>query len=229
MDFKDFMKKLPENSVDLMLTDPPYAISRKTGFKNLGPNSIERFAVDMEFGEWDKTEIDLEALCNLSYSLLKPSGTAIIFYDLWKISHLAEKMVSAGYKQIRLIEWLKTNPVPLNSKRNYLTNSREVAVLGVKGGKPVFNSEYDNGIYHYPIFNGRKRKHPTQKPLELFRDLVEKHSKLGALVIDPFLGSGTTAEAALMLGRQFAGCDKDKVYTKIANERTKDKLFFNES
>ena len=131
-------------------------------------------------------------------------------------------MTGAGFKQIRLIEWIKTNPVPLNSKRNYLSNSREVAVLGVKGGKPVFHGEYDNGVYHYPIpHSGPKqtRLHPTQKPLAFMCDLVVKHSNPGDLVIDPFLGAGTTAVAAAMHGRRFAGCDKDAGYVAVAEKR----------
>ena len=218
-DFQDFLRKTPTGSVDLMLTDPPYAISRKTGFQSVGKRGVERFAVSMDFGAWDQDEIDLRALCDESYRVLRKGGTAIVFYDLWKISHLAEAMIEAGYKQLRLIEWQKTNPVPLNSKRNYLTNSREVAVLGVKVGKPIFNGEYDAGVYSYPIPNNGKRFHPTQKPLELFRDLVKKHSEEGARVIDPFIGSGTTALATLGLGRRFKGCDKDEHYAQIARER----------
>ncbi len=221
-DFKTFFKQMPGGIADLVLTDPPYAISRKTGFTSLGPKSVERFAVEMDFGEWDQVEIDLKAFCKLAYAALRKGGTAIVFYDLWKISHLSEAMTAAGFKQIRLIEWLKTNPVPLNSKRNYLTNSREVAVLGVKGGKPTFNGEYDNGVYHYPIPNHGKRYHPTQKPLKLFEDLVRKHSNKGDLVIDPFVGSGTTAVAALSLKRKFGGGDKDQHYTNIARQRVRE-------
>ena len=222
MDFRAFLRQMPNGAVDLMLTDPPYAISRKTGFQSLGKNSVERFAVSMDFGKWDHVEIDLPVLCELSYRALRKGGTAIIFYDLWKITNLSEAMIAAGYKQIRLIEWMKTNPVPLNSKRNYLTNSREVAVLGVKVGKPTFNGEYDNGVYHHPIPNNGKRLHPTQKPLELFCELIRKHSNAGALVIDPFLGSGTTARAALDTGRKFAGCDREKRYAQIARERVRE-------
>lgn len=218
-DYREFLQEIPEGSVDLMLTDPPYAISKPTGFKGLGPNSVERFAVDMDFGEWDHQEIDLESLCSLSYRSLRKGGTAIIWYDLWKITPLAEAMKTAGFRQIRLIEWLKSNPVPLNSKVNYLTNSREIAVLGVKVGKPTFNSEYDNGQYIYPIPNKSKRFHPTQKPLDMFEKLVEKHSNKGDMIIDPFLGSGTTGVAATRLGRRFAGCDKDSEYVKIACRR----------
>lgn len=218
-DYRTFLERLPNGSVDLMLTDPPYAISRDTGFSKLGPNSVERFAVSMDFGEWDHSEIDLTAFCELSFRALRKGGTAIVFYDMWKSNYLADSMRSAGFKQIRLIQWEKTNPVPLNSKRNYLTNAREFAVLGVKHGKPTFHSEYDNGRYRYPIPNNGKRYHPTQKPLDLFLELVIKHSNPGDLVIDPFVGSGTTALAALREGRYFAGCDKDSRYIKIAHRR----------
>ncbi|MBC6428216.1 MAG: site-specific DNA-methyltransferase [Cellvibrionales bacterium] len=219
LDFARFLRTLPDGSVDLILTDPPYSISRKTGFSNV-KNGVERFAVSMDFGKWDHQEIDLCCLAELSYTVLRPGGTIIVFYDLWKITPLADALTSAGLKQLRFIQWTKTNPVPLNSKRNYLTNSREVAVLAVKGGKPTFNSEYDNGEYTHPIPRER-RQHPTQKPLALMRQLVEKHSRVGDLVVDPFLGSGTTGVAAIETGRRFTGCDKDKEYSAMARARIK--------
>ena len=218
-DFRVFMKNLPVNSVDLILTDPPYAISRKTGFSNLGKHSVERFAVSMDFGKWDANEIDIEELSTEMYRLLKSGGTAIIFYDLWKFNFLANAMIDAGFKQLRLITWEKTNPVPLNSKRNYLSNSREIAVLGVKHGKPTFHGEYHNGVYRYPIPNNGKRYHPTQKPLKLMLDLIYKHSDKNQTVLDPFLGSGTTAVAAITSERKFVGCDTDETYINIARKR----------
>ena len=223
MDFAEFLANhIASASVDLLLTDPPYSISRPTGFKNIGKKGVPRFAVSMEFGDWDSKPIDLQLLANLGYRGLRNGGTAIVFYDVWKISHLAEAMTAAGFKQLRLIEWLKTNPVPLNAKRNYLSNAREIAVLGVKGGKPTFHSGYDNGIYHYPIPHGgpkARRLHPTQKPLGLMDDLVRKHSQPGDLIVDPFLGGGTTALAALNNKRRFAGCDKDAGYVAVATKR----------
>ena len=221
-DFVRFLKALSPGSVDLMLTDPPYAISRKTGFSSIGPKSVERFAVSMDFGEWDHAEINLNHLAKHAYRALRKGGTAIIFYDVWKLTTLATALTDAGFVQLRLIEWVKTNPVPLNSKRNYLTNSREIAVLAVKTSKPTFNSEYDNGRYHYPIPNNGARHHPTQKPLSLFNDLVKKHSTKGDRVVDPFVGSGTTAIASITNGRKFSGCDVDGEYIKVARQRVKD-------
>lgn len=221
-DFAHFLKSMSAGSADLLLTDPPYCISRKTGFSSLGANSVERFAVSMDFGKWDHAEIDLDSLACNAYRILRKGGTAIVFYDVWKLTTLANALTAAGFVQLRLIEWMKTNPVPLNSKRNYLTNSREIAVLAVKSGKPTFNSEYDNGQYHHPIPNNGSRYHPTQKPLRLFQELVQKHSKPGDLVVDPFVGSGTTAVAAVQHRRRFAGCDIDSDYLKIARKRVRD-------
>lgn len=73
-----------------------------------------------------------------------------------------------------MIEWIKTNPQPLNSKLNYLTNCREIVLVAVKGSKPTFHSQYDNGIYHYPLQGGKNRFHPTQKNLKLFEELIKK-------------------------------------------------------
>ena len=221
-DFQDFLKELESNSVDLMLTDPPYAISKPTGFHKV-KNGVERFAVSMDFGEWDANEINLDALAFYSFNSLRKGGTAVIFYDIWKLQSLRNAMMGAGYKMLRQIIWQKTNPVPLNMKSIYLSNSREMAVVGVKGGKPTFNSEYDNGVYHYPI--PRNRKHPTQKPIHLFSELVKKHSNEGDLVIDPFLGSGTTAVAALQQNRLFKGCDLDEEYVIIAKERINSEVY----
>ena len=218
-DFAVFMNGLDKGSVDLILTDPPYTISRKTGFSKV-KNGVQRFAVSMEFGKWDTKQIDLPKMATAMYNVLRTGGTAIIWYDIWKLSHLAEAMSEAGFKMLRVLIWQKTNPVPLNMKATYLSNSREIAIVGVKSGKPTFHGNYDNGIYEYPIprHNGVKI-HPTQKPLDLFCKLIEKHSNEGDLVIDPFLGSGTTAIAAIKNKRNFIGCDIDNKYVKTAKLR----------
>ena len=222
-DYTHTLQTCPTGGADLLLTDPPYHISRKTGFAALGPKSIERYAVSMDFDEAKYPPIDLDDMARRAYCALRTGGTAIIFYDLWKLTLLAASLADAGFVQFRFIEWLKTNPVPLNSKRNYLTNSREIAISAVKVGKPTFHSTYDNGLYQYPIARekgaGNRRYHPTQKPLPLFKDLIKKHSNPGDLVIDPFLGSGTTALAALEQERAFYGGDIDPEHTKIAKER----------
>jgi len=221
----EFLKTLDKDSVDLILTDPPYEISRPSGYISSltkpdgtpqSERTIRRFAVDLDFGEWDKQNLNLLPFLQEMHRVLKPSGTLIMFYDLWKIETLKNAMEASKFKQIRFLEWVKTNPVPLNSKINYLTNSREIALTAVKKSKPTFNSEYDNGIYRYPIYHGKDRFHDTQKSLKLFEELIEKHSNEGDLVVDCFLGSGTTAVAALKTKRNFIGCEIDNgTYIKM--------------
>ena len=216
-DYYEFMEMLGDKSVDLILTDPPYGISRETNFSQM-KNYIKKFDISMEFGEWDKIEIDLDAMCDVFYKSLCNSGTAVIWYDIWKMHNLKESMEKAGFKMLRQIIWQKKNPVPLNQFATYLSNSREMAIVGVRKGTPTFNSSYDNGIYEHGIPK-RISIHPTQKPLSLFEELVIKHSNVNDFVVDPFVGSGTTAIACKKTFRNFAGCDINKEYVEISNDR----------
>ena len=102
-DYTDLLARLESGNIDLVLTDPPYTISKNTGFKNCGTRGVKRLRVNMDFGEWDKSMIDLPQLARLVYSCLRKGGTAIIWYDLWKLSYLSQAMLEAGFKQRRLI------------------------------------------------------------------------------------------------------------------------------
>ena len=220
----EYLKTIKDNSIDLVLIDPPYEVSRDTNFasgEKTGRNT-DRFRVSMDFGDWDNNFIGLEIVIKECYRILKKSGTLICFYDLWKVTTLKDYFEKANFKQLRFIEWVKTNPVPLNSKTNYLTNSREIALVGVKGGKPTFNSEYDNGIYNYPICHDKGRFHPTQKPVALVEDLILKHSNENDTVLDCFAGSGTTAVAAYNQNRNFIGCELSEEYYKKTIQRLKE-------
>ena len=220
----ELLASLENKTIDLVLIDPPYDISRPTNFQSgeeTGKDT-DRFRISMDFGEWDKNFTGLEIAIRECFRVLKDGGTMICFYDLWKIETLKSYLEAAGFVQIRFIEWIKTNPVPINSKINYLTNSREVAVLGVKKSKPTFHSEYDNGIYRYPICQDKGTFHPTQKPLALIADLINKHSNEGEIVLDCFAGSCTTGVAAVLNNRQFIGCELDAEYYEKAVQRLKD-------
>jgi site-specific DNA-methyltransferase (adenine-specific) len=260
MDGIAYLGTIDNNSVDLILTDPPYITSSDTGMgdlhkqieenkakgiefvkteeewesvkdkyigkKNMSEETMKlnylkygsiygkKYSVQTDYGDWDKqfTMEKLDEFIKNYYQKLKKGGTLIIFFDIWKITPLKEIMERHKFKQIRFIEWIKTNPQPLNSSINYLTNSREIALLGVKGGKPTFNSKYDNGIYQFPIQGGKNRFHPTQKSLLLFEELIKKHSNECDVILDTFLGSGTTALACKNTNRKFKGCELSKEY-----------------
>jgi site-specific DNA-methyltransferase (adenine-specific) len=174
----------------------------------------KKYCVKTDYGDWDSdfTMEILEQFISEYYKKLKKGGTLIMFFDLWKITNLKELLEKYNFKQIRFIEWIKTNPQPRNSKVNYLTNGREIALLGVKDGCPTFNSSYDQGIYSYPLQGGKNRFHPTQKSLLLFEELIKKHSNEGDTILDTFLGSGTTAIACKNTKRNFKGCEIVKEY-----------------
>ena len=252
----EYLKTLDPNSIDLILTDPPYIISKSSGldkhYNNVKyneandinevkseaewtnyklQNAIEddthksnyikygsiygkKYCVKTDYGSWDSdfSLATLEKFIEIYYSKLKKGGTLIMFFDLWKITNLKDLLEKYNFKQLRFIEWIKTNPQPRNSKVNYLTNTREIALLGVKDSNPTFNSSYDNGIYSYPLQGGKNRFHPTQKSLALFEELIKKHSNEGDIVLDTFLGSGTTALACKNTKRLFKGCEIDKTY-----------------
>jgi site-specific DNA-methyltransferase (adenine-specific) len=255
VDGLEYLSTIPDSSVDLILTDPPYIISKETGMnthynkvkhnekcniefvktedewvKYKTENNIDddkkdnymkygtiygkKYCVKTDYGTWD-SEFTMEMLelfiCEY-YNKLKKGGTMIIFFDLWKISLLKEIMEKYKFKQIRFIEWIKTNPQPLNSSVNYLTNCREIALLGIKGAKPTFNSKYDNGIYRFPLQGGKNRFHPTQKSLGLFEELITKHSNENDTILDTFLGAGTTAIASKNTNRKFKGCEISTEY-----------------
>jgi DNA modification methylase len=256
----EYLKTIKDNSIDLILTDPPYITSStsgmdtlhkqiennkkkgiefvkteeqwnkikdkyksvknmtqeimKTNYMKYGSIYGKKYSVQTDYGEWDNQfNMDiLDKFISEYYKKLRKGGTLIIFFDIWKITLLKDLLEKHKFKQIRFIEWIKTNPQPLNSKINYLTNCREIALIGVKGGKPTFNSKYDNGIYKFPLQGGKNRFHPTQKSLQLFETLIEKHSNEGDIILDTFLGSGTTAIACKNKNRQFKGCEVSKEY-----------------
>ena len=252
MEGLEYLKKyIEKNSIDLILTDPPYIISRESGmnthfnkvqndearktdeeweiYKNkndikddskkenyikYGTIYGKKYCVKTDYGNWDSefTMDTLEKFIIEYYDKLRKGGTLIMFFDLWKIESLKNLLEKNKFKQIRMIEWIKTNPQPLNSKTNYLTNCREIALTAVKGSKPTFNSSYDNGIYMFPLQGGKQRFHPTQKSLKLFETLIEKHSNENDVVLDTFLGGGTTLNACISTNRIFKGCELSKEY-----------------
>ena len=211
-DWEKFKKRTEEKH--MKEHNKPYTETEKDNYLKYGTHLGKKYATKTDYGEWDKnfTIENLDNFIKNFYKKLVKGGTVIIWFDIWKIETLKELMEKHKFKQIRFIEWIKTNPQPRNSKINYLTNSREVALLGVKGGSPTFNSSYDNGMYQYPMAAGKGRIHPTQKSLPLFEDLIKKHSNENDTVLDTFLGGGTTMFACKNTNRKFKGCEINKEY-----------------
>lgn len=204
---------IKNNGVDLLLTDPPYNVSMKSNFHTMG-------RVGVDFGEWDKGFNQQEWL-EIACDKVKKGGSAIVFNDYKNIGDMKAVFESKGFVIKEMILWKKSNPMPRNRDRLYVT-SIEMAIWAVKGKGWTFNRQretYENGIFESSIVSHKQRKHPTQKPLTVISELVKIHSNESDIVLDPFMGSGTTAVACVELNRNFIGVEKEWDYCETANVR----------
>lgn len=236
-----FMQKLPEGKIDLILTDPPYNASNG-GVNN--PNNKTGGAYYKVNETWDKFDNFSDYLdftrkwLKEADRVLKPSGSIIVCCSFHNIGEVVISLKELDYKLLNIITWKKTNPMPSITKRQ-LTHSTEFFVWFAKGTGWTFNyndmKKYSKGkqlkdIWTHPLCQGKERikgnngraAHPTQKPLPLFIRLIEMASDERDIVLDPFMGSGTTSEACAKLNRFWIGIEKKKEYIDIANKRMGD-------
>ena len=221
-----FSYSYPEDfKADLIITDIPYNYSQESHF-----SGMDRQGVD--FGEWDKIEnydAFMTKVAQLVSKSLSDKGSFYIFCSLDENSILQKKLESEGLNVMRVLFWKKNNPIPLKQNRMYYADV-EVFLWGRKNGKNsgwTFNLGKDSGentedkwsaVFTYPVVSSSIRLHPTQKPVELIKELILNSSMPGEMVFDPFAGSGSTAIASLQTGRKFLGIDADINYCGKAND-----------
>ncbi len=207
-DCLEVMKDIPDKSVDLVLTDPPYNAS------NSKISCIDKHYTTVD-EEWDK-DFQIEPFIAEVKRILKPNGSLLVFcsYHL-----LGEYLTKTPLKLQQIIHWNKSNPFPAIVK--VYTPSIEYCLWYIVGSPYTFNkTEAGTDVFKLPICGGRERtEHPTQKPLLLIEKLIAVHSNRGDTILDPFLGSGTTAIAAHNTGRFFIGIEKEPKYVEIARQR----------
>ena len=204
---------------DLILTDPPYNVSRnyQLGFSNMG-------RAGMNFGDWDFGFNQVKWLDDIS-DLVKNNGSIIIFNDWKNMGLIAKKLEFEGFVVKDILRWEKSNPMPRNTNRRYVTDYEFAIWATKKKGKWVFNK--GKGNYLKPAFKhsipagGSKRIHPTQKPVKLLEDIIRIHTNKGDDILDPFSGSGATGVAAKFLKRNFVLIEKNKEYYEKSKKRFK--------
>lgn len=206
--------------IDLIVADPPYVISKKSQFHTMKDRKNPRTGTF--FGEWDE-EFNNKLWMRRAFKLLKKGGSLIIFNDFKKASYLIEYAKKLGFEYKDTIVWEKTNPMPRNRDRRYIP-ALEMLIWFVKPGKWTFNRQTEP--YESPVFKfasesggGFKRIHPTQKPVKLLEHIISLHSSTNEIVLDPFMGSGTTAIACINLKRKFIGFEIDEEYYRKSIER----------
>lgn len=206
--------------VDAVITDPPYNISKINNFSTM---KHPRKGVD--FGQWDN-DFDVCAWISDYTKILKDDGSIIIFCSYLYISFVIAELKKNGIDMKDVLVWKKSNPMPRNINRRYVQDM-EFAIWGVKkNAKWTFNKPSDKpylrSVFETSTVSGKERtNHPTQKSLELMRQIIKIHTNPGDVILDPFMGSGTTGLAALQEGRKFIGIEMDPEYFDLSVERIK--------
>lgn len=201
-----------------IITDPPYNISKPNNFP-----SMRQRRQGVDFGVWDKG-FDLVSWIPQYAEILDKNGSMIIFCSYRFISLIAQALESSNMLVKDILIWQKSNPMPRNITRRYVQDL-EFAVWAVKSGaKWVFNKPSDapylRSIFTHSLVSGKEKLgHPTQKSLKLMKDLIQIHTNSNEVVLDPFMGSGSTGAACLELGREFIGIEKDKKFFTMAQKR----------
>lgn len=239
----DVLPGIPEESVDMIFADPPYNLS------NDGFTCHAGRAVSVNKGKWDKSQgIDKDFEFHKEWigacrRVLKTNGTIWISGTYHSIYACGFALQVLGYHILNDICWYKPNASP-NLSCRYFTASHETLLWARKSKKGKHKFNYDdmrNGSFpkdiikvpgkqmrsvwaiSTPLQHEKKYgKHPTQKPLEVLERVILASTDPGNLVLDPFMGSGTTGVAAIKHGRKFIGVDKEKEYFDVAVKRMRD-------
>ncbi len=209
---------LPDASVDCVVTDPPYGLGgRVFDIPHKNYSAINEVWDTVAPTEWMQ-------LCS---RVLKPGGGVICFGVRQSIYKFASEGIRLGWKLVNDVTWIKPDAPP-NFTGRMMTESTERALwfcpdgtgwtYNLKDAKSMNGGINLRDVWSFPIERDN-RVHPAQKPLALIERCITLFSNPSAVILDPFMGSGTTAVAARNLGRRFIGCDLSADYVAIANRR----------
>ena len=208
-DCLEMMRLIPDKCVDLVLTDPPYGIDFQS---NMRTQSVK----------FDKLENDDNNFRFKTYPemfrILKDNSVAIIFCSF--------KNYADDYKEIERLFSIKNCIIwdkgggGIGDLEHSLSTDYEMAIIAHKGLCPI-RGKRDGSIWKSGKVNPNTQSHPTEKPVGIIKQFIEKFSDKQRLIFDPFMGSGTTARAATDLGRNWIGCEISEKYCTIWEDRLK--------
>ena len=205
-DCMELMNNIPNESIDLVLTDIPYNVVNRedNGLRKLDKENADILTFDLiNF---------LEQLYD------KAKSTIIIFCGKEQVSmihsYFNDKQ-KKGKGTVRQLIWEKSNPSPMNGQHIYLSGVENAIWFKKRGG--TFNAHCKNTVFKYPI--GRSKLHPTEKNHLLLQELILDNSNENDLILDPCMGSGSTGVVALQNNRNFLGIELNQNYFEIAKNR----------
>lgn len=211
------LKKIPDNSIDLILTDPPYNIAQYSTGNIKFDWRMDR---NNDLAEWDLVDFRPELLLSEFKRILAPKGNIFIFCSYNMIGEY-HKVFDPEFDTFQFMVWHKTNPVPNFRKSSFLNSCELIVCCWNKGHTWNFSNQKEmHNFIESGICMGKERikdkngkyLHPTQKPVSILKRIIEIASNENDLVLDCFNGVGSTGEAALQTKRKYIGIEIDKLY-----------------
>ena len=206
------MKRIPDGSVDLIVTDPPYLMNYKTGRRK---DKTHRFNDVILNDDNEQLITDYVKEC---YRILKEDTAMYLFCSSNKVDFFKRELEKL-FSIKNMIIWVKNNHTA-GDLESAFGRKYEIVFL-VNKGQRKFNGERLTDIWEFPRVSGDGQLHQNQKPIELIKRCIDKHSNVGDVVFDGFMGSGTTAAAALDTNRNYIGFELDEYYFNVAEKRIK--------
>lgn len=208
------MKKIPDESIDLIVTDPPYLMKYKTNYRK---DKHHKFCSEIA-GDDDQELIN--TYIKECYRIMKNDSACYMFCNSNKVDVFKRQLEKVGFNIKNMIVWVKNNWTAGDLKASY--GKQYELILYVNKGRRFINGSRLTDVWGFPRVSGLKQLHQNQKPVELIKQCIEKSSDPGAIVFDGFMGSGTTAIACIDTDRHYIGYELDPEYYKVANNRILD-------
>ncbi len=219
-DSRDIIKRIPDNSIDFILTDPPYNLGKhSTGNIPLSGRS----AMNNDIAEWDMVDFNPEEWADEFIRILKPTGNLFIFTSYNQIGRWYN-CLDHRFDTTNFMIWHKTNPAPKIFKAGFLNSCEMIFTCWNKKHTWNFTTQAEmHNFLESPICMRPERltdpKHPSQKPVKILKRMIEIASNKGDIVFDPFMGVGSTGVASIELGRRYIGVEIDPIYCRAGKER----------
>ena len=211
-DCMNVLVDIPDNSIDLVVTDPPYkVISGGKPHKKGQPSGM----LSKNDGKiFEHNDIKPEIWIPEIYRVLKEGTHCYIMTNTINLENYLRICRECGFGLHNVLSWKKNNCTP---SRWYMKNG-EFTLFLRKGKAKTINNVGSKMIHEFDNIIGNK-VHPTEKPIALMQFYIENSSKEGDIVLDPFMGCGSTGVACMNTNRKFIGIELDENYFKISKER----------